>query len=1048
MVFVRYCLLTAAGLCCMLQSNSQTVYYPAQASSLLKATAADMAMLLQKAVQGSSFSTQAYSVMARPQSGIVLLYDSTLSTGQHCMVKSDGAGIISFAAAEDNGLHYGVYQYLKKLGFIFYLPGNIWEHIPALSSAFVQIDTTYQSSYKYNTWFISGGHNRWVMDNDNSYYWDTYFGKNGHQWALYQRRNGTTGAYRYNGHRGDMMSGAYLETLKNNPCYVAPYNGSREATVQSVPDIRNISAMQQWQLAIEQAYTKTKNTILGNKTLYPNLANNFSYNHANIGIEVPDGAHWANSNDNSGCTTGNLLSESDQHFTLANYTAQKINLTYPGIRFQAYAYDGHANTPSENITINPNIDIQVVPTAFQQELSPVGLMSRWYRRYANISEYHYLNLPQWSGETPAFFLEDMKATLQRIKNHKSQGIVWEISPAKFASLPYLFAFNTALTEGKTIDNTLQEFCNNLFGKAASTIFTLLQHWSDDKTVMLNHGIQDNKYKLPLYFELLQQATQQAATEPALVQARLLELKAYLHYMQLYYNWAFDQEPAAQKADKAAALCIYLARIHDLQIVNSYFLIVDLVNRNKNVPGFYELYNTTNGKAYLGGSLPKLTAREIDDNFSADIAQQKNLVQQYRFEDVHTIKKHFAENNLQPLDSIKIFINYTHAKDYAAKAEFYILAEKPGSFTIQYSPYFNMPGKGYINFTTEKTGESGYVTTDYSINHTASKGLLQCTIPEAGLYKLTVSSKYQSAMDLVIGTSGNYFLKNGPFAGNTTENYRKQIESLPGYFYIPEGVSKVFFSLNNSNPGGAAFASPTAINNAFAFKDNLGNTVVAKLVSSADSALFYLEIPTGSSGSFWRYSKMEQYRLTFANISNIHWYASPMPCSPASFSITLTQSNAGCIIKLKADASVSTPYWKITGPQGTQYFQQTAPLELPADAAPTTTITLYGNAVCPVTKILKNEAEYLQQLQLCTSAAPTSPNLQPVLYPNPGKGLYNCMLSGQAVTAGEITIYNTSGGAVARFANTSQFNISHLPGGMYFYQLVIKGAPHRGRLVKQ
>jgi hypothetical protein len=1032
----------------MLHGRGQTVYYPAHASDLLKATAADMAMLLQKAVKGSSFTTQAYAATARPQSGIVLQYDSTVSTGQYCMVKSNGTGLISFTAAEDNGLHYGVYQYLKKLGFVFYLPGEIWEYIPSLPAAFVQTDTVYTSQYKYNTWFISGGHNRWVMDNDNSYNWDTYFGKNGHQWALYQRRNGMTGGYRFTGHRSDIMSGAYMEALKNNPCYVAPYNGSRMATVQSVPDIRNSNAMQQWQLAIEQAYTKTKNTILGNKVIYPNLVNNFSYNYAHIGIEVPDGAHWANSADNSGCTTGNLLSESDQHFTLANYTAQKINLTYPGTRFQLYAYDGHADVPDANLSIHPNIDIQVVPTAFQQETSPVGLMSRWYKRSANISEYHYLNLPQWSGETPAGFLADMKATLQRLKSNKAQGIVWEVSPAKFVSLPYLLAFNTALTENKIMDTVLQQFCSNLFGKAAKTIYTLLQYWGDDKTVMLNHGVQDNKYKLPLYFQLLQNAVQQAAAEPPVVQARLNELKAYLYYMLLYYDWAFDQEPAAQKADKAAALCIYLARIHHLQILNSYFLITDIVNRNSTVAGFYETYNPLTGSAYKNGSLPLITAEEIESNFIIAANKQQQMVQQYVLQDAVTIKNRFAENNLQAPSTIKLFMNYTQAKDYAAKTEFHLLAEKAGSFSIQYTPQFSMAGKGYINFTVEKAGEGGFVVSDTSITYSALQGVILCPLPEAGTYKLTITTKYKSALDIEIQTGGNYFYKNGPYAGNTIENYRSNIESLPGYFHVPDGVSKIFFSLNNSNPGGAAFATPDAVNKAFAFKDADGNAVNAKLASPADSALFYIDVPAGGSGRFWQYTKMEQYRLTFSNISNMQWHAVKKSCNPGSFTIAFVQTAEGCALQLTASSN-SSLHWKITNASDTQYFHNRQQVLLPVGISPATGIILYGDAVCRSSKTLKDEPAYLQQLQQCNeAAAPAEATIKATVYPNPGRGMYNCMLNGQPATATEITLYNSNGAVIARFTNTSHFNISHQPGGMYFYQLRIKENIFRGRLIKQ
>ena len=235
MAFIRKSITVLVLCVCMLTANTQTVYYPAHASQLLKATAEDMAMLLQKAIAGSHFITQEYAIM--PSGGIVLIYDSTITGNQACHVESNGTSYIKFNAAQDNGLNFGVYQYLQQCGFRFYQPGSIWEIVPTLTTPYKAFSTTYQCSYKYKTWAVSGGCNRWAMDNKMDYSWDTYNGENGHEWSLYQRRNGMAGEYRFSGHRGDLMIGNYMAVLQNNPCYVACADGSRQASTQSVPDI-------------------------------------------------------------------------------------------------------------------------------------------------------------------------------------------------------------------------------------------------------------------------------------------------------------------------------------------------------------------------------------------------------------------------------------------------------------------------------------------------------------------------------------------------------------------------------------------------------------------------------------------------------------------------------------------------------------------------------------------------------------------------------------------------------------------------------------------
>jgi len=135
MAFIRNCIIIAVLFFCIgYNAKAQTVYYPAQSSQLLKATAEDAAMLLQKAIPGSKFIIQTYTAM--PSNGVIFIYDTTITDYQACKVQSDGTNYIKFTAAGDNGLHFGLYQYLHQQGFRFYQPGTIWEVTPALTSVY------------------------------------------------------------------------------------------------------------------------------------------------------------------------------------------------------------------------------------------------------------------------------------------------------------------------------------------------------------------------------------------------------------------------------------------------------------------------------------------------------------------------------------------------------------------------------------------------------------------------------------------------------------------------------------------------------------------------------------------------------------------------------------------------------------------------------------------------------------------------------------------------------------------------------------------------
>lgn len=1051
MAFIRFCFVTGVLALCMFSTRAQIISYPIQSSQMLKATAEDAAMLLQKAIPGSQFYLQTTSSI--PPTGIILIYDSTITDNQSCKVESDGITFIKFSASQDNGLCFGIYQYLHNLGFRFYQPGSIWEIIPSLSTAYKKTDTTYSTNYKYKSWFISGGHNRWIMDNNTSYGWDTYFGDNGHTWALYQRRNGMTGGYRFAGHRGDIMTANYLATLQNNPCYVASYDNSRQASTRSVPDVNNDAAMHLWSNAIEQKYTQFKNTIFGNTILYANQYRNFNYNNGLVGIEVPDGPQWGNSTDNSSCNNNTgYPKESDQNIRLANFTAQKINAVYPDKNFQVYAYSSHADVPSSSISINNKIDIQVISTAFQSESSSKGLLNRWYNKSNNISEYHYLNIPQWGGETPMFYLQDLKETLQRIKDKKGQGVVWEASPAKFSSLPFLLAANSNLINNIPVENSLRDFCDDMFAGAANSIYKLLQLWSDDKTIAAGSFMKDNKYRIPLYLQLVNDAVQQTKNAAPVVKERIGELKAYLHYMVLYYDWFFDQRSNQAKSEKAAAICIYLAKINKLQLVNSYFLITDLVSKFPASDNFYQQYNVANGTAYLNGNLPLITSVEIDNNFQQDMGSYSSLIQLYNFETSASVLKQLLKNNLIPLKKLNVQIGYTNGFNYPNRAEFFIDAPAAGSFTIQYSPQFDMPGKGYINFTVESVENALQIIKDFSLDDNSKEGELNVALPSAGKYKLSVVSKFKSSVSLTINTNGNSFFKNGPFIGNKTENYRNDMLSLPGYFYVPAGIQKIYFTVNNSNPGGSGYATAENISKAFVIKDNSGSILLPRLVTPNDSALFYLEVSYNSNGVFWQVTKMEQYNLCFANISNLQLYAQPYtPCINAGFTVSVVNQNGNCITRLTATSASSNKSleWEINDLGRTLKVTGQSVVDMPDYSSPNAIVTLTNGAGCSTTKRIGDDGKYLKAKEACASGAvlPVTDDLDPVLYPNPSTGIFNCLQNGSVLTANDLIITNSNGIRVGSFRNVSQFNISNMPAGIYWYKMTVNGKAFKGKLMK-
>ena len=867
----RCCLLFL--LLCFTRLTAQTVYYPAGASDELILTAKDVAALFNRALPGNNFTTQSYTTL--PSTGIVFQYDSAFINNQWCRIESNGSNYLKFSAAQDVGLCYGVYSYLDELGFRFYLPGKLWEKIPALNAVFLRQDRVLKQPFRYNNWFISGGYNRWAMDREDPY--GGNFGLNGHDWRQYQLRNNMTGAYRFTGHRGDIYTPEYISQLSNNPCYIACYNGERKANALAVPDINNNNAKDLWASTLLQRYTYYKSIVASAPLLYRNFYRNFNYDNAFIGIEVPDGGAFGNSSDNSGCTTGNFDGDpypniSDQQFLLANATASRINQSPEQKYFQCYAYSSHANIPSPGIGLNKNIDVQVVASAFQSETSTLTLLDRWYKKHTNVSEYDYFNIPQWSGETPVFSLANYQNTLLRLKEKKSQGIVIEASPAKFASLPYLFAGNRYLQHDTPLAQSLDTFINDMFpGPVEAPVKKLLNDWGNG--LIMNGGdfMSDNKFKLPLLLQELNGAVKAAAGAAPEVKARLQELKAYLHYVVLYYELISDDRAWALKTDKTGAVCTYLARVNSLQLVNAYFLILDLVNKFPPGSDFYSQYNVTNGTAYLDGKLPAISDAEIDRNFSADMARYAGLIDTYQFEDAVSIISKMPAHGLRAMDKIEVGVGYNSGYENPGRCEFYFYAARPGSISLQCFPTFEQKN-GFINISAESVSGPLLVIKDETVTKNNLPATIDITLPATGVYRLSVVSKYRSYANLIISTHGNTFFKGAPFYGKRAENYYTgNFKSLPKYFYVPS-MKDVYFSINNGCYTGRCLTG-SFVAQAFGLKDNHGSVPPVEPVA-AEPLLYRMR--SENAEGFWQVNSMREYNFCLANISNIELFAEAAP----------------------------------------------------------------------------------------------------------------------------------------------------------------------------
>jgi len=94
---------------------------------------ADMVAVIKSLVQQSTGKNWA-SVTNQPiQQGLLLSInpEGSYTTGESCILTANGTDFVHFQAPTVNGLIFGVYRYLRDLGFRFYLPDENYTIIPA-----------------------------------------------------------------------------------------------------------------------------------------------------------------------------------------------------------------------------------------------------------------------------------------------------------------------------------------------------------------------------------------------------------------------------------------------------------------------------------------------------------------------------------------------------------------------------------------------------------------------------------------------------------------------------------------------------------------------------------------------------------------------------------------------------------------------------------------------------------------------------------------------------------------------------------------------------
>ncbi len=710
-----------------LPSNFFSEYYSVFDTKII---ADDAAELLQKAT-GKYFKSKIFT--GNKNNGIFLLLDSNINykKNESSFFSCNGSNTITINARYITGLSYGLYSYLERLGFHFYLPGNEWTHIPKISAIFFKKETNKEITPHFPVRYISiSGEMQKINVLDETR-------QNVFEWYKWFRRNRMGSEYLgFGGHIGELFNITNKKLIENDDKILAPINGKRMYAEEAKIDPtykKGVDTFINW---IINQY-KTTNDII------PSYIQPYTFQTSDMG----DGLNYCHTPE---CEKA-FNSVSDQAYYIANEAAKKIKKKYPTSGINVYAYTERADTPS--VKIEPNVHTTIVASAYQNVSTPVGLINRWIEKKTAISIYDYVNIGVWSADEPFFNLTDYYNFLKYIRKKNIQGLHFETGASMFsAGIPQYFILKFLNNPSTNLEKEFDEFCKNQFGNAAPYIRLIMKDWYFNSAHLLT--IYDHytyrKDDLIKFAHLLNKA-ENAVGNSKNTNHIIQQLKYYLVFLKKSFdvwnnvkNNDIYTKSNIERDKKLEELIEFTWNKYNSLIFHNTQLTLSLKQSMQNTAMQKKWYVYDGCNACYEASKLNFT-KTVDEEFNKLLVEDNINVENT------ILPNSFFENNISSTaDSIKIKL--IHADAYSAfRYGIDLYATKAGYIKIKYEAGKSLaknPKNTPIGFIALQNDTYDYLIEQVITSMVRNKEIT-ITIPQKGHYKLYVSQQNNTPISFII-----------------------------------------------------------------------------------------------------------------------------------------------------------------------------------------------------------------------------------------------------------------------------------------------------------
>lgn len=698
---------------------------------------------------------------------LVIIATGSYKTGESCMINSNGKDLVQFQAPTINGLIFGVYRYLRDLGFKFYLPDDIYTIIPADVNIFLKTSKTVTPNLRIRDFFGTGGFGSGRSDPDRSVQ---------KSWQLWKWRNGFGAEFPLGGHVGETFNLNNTALLEKNPSWTAtPIKQNGQVNVNTKLNYYNPAALDYFTNWVIKKYTDKNYKV-------PPI-----YIRDMVSVEPADGGDYM---PGSATINGTKLSTpSDQVFYAANVAAQKLDKLFPGhpnIGVNLYAYSQHADVPS--FPLHPRVFVQIIPYQFQSVAFGPAFIKRWSKKAKRFGLYDYYKYPDSHWDLPAgYTLDELMTRALHAARSGSEGTTYETSYSKFATAIPLWVLSRYMADGNAKwEISYNQLVKDLYGKASPAVQKLF--------ALFYRENQFSTSQLSAAFLFLQEAA--ALNKDPFVSQRLEELKLYLLYIRLYQE---SQNMQTGNLEQRMLPFFKLAwTLYEKKIVHSYRIMQlisyaflntaepnEAIFRRNQQLHLLTFPETTEPDAYWKqpATSAMFSANQLFDMYAGYV---KKAVAQPAYRNYNSSTQTVIAAAKKQFIPIKQF---TVQSDNSVRGYFIFYAERPTTININWSLTGGTPNPG-ITISGTNTGYS--IVYDTVIK--SPKGSYPVKLPAGETY-LFVHAADKTTYRFNINLNGAWVFFNPSPRGklvfvDTDGAFSYHPSSYPTYFYVPEGITEV------------------------------------------------------------------------------------------------------------------------------------------------------------------------------------------------------------------------------------------------------------------